>query len=611
MKKKFVCVLMLVMGITFSYAQMAQWKIRPAYDTMYIPEGAPKLIRADSSGYTVFWNLKGERIERIEGVVHAFHNDVAVVTTANKMDLWGFVSASGEYVQVKSGKYKVARSFPQLSDGYLLVEETGSGVYRYIDKKGDPINRRYYKAYPFLNGFAACQYEDNPEKPKKKYYGLLNKEGSLVPFSYSGKQFKESDLNYVSSVNDENIAVVVAKSKVYLYLAKSKILRPVCSTEGDSDGLNTKLQAVFSGDPVNKRIEAKCINGRYVNLFFDEFDRLISIKYTDGKEKKYIYNNKEKRRLKTDLDVTSGVGGFGLSKDSVELLAPQFERIPSCFDDKAIVCRNGKYGMIQLFPNKKFEVKIHKEEGVPFVHRKFKTNIEVQFPLIPADSVSLIIDSMSKYGVDIDKFSLKPMDLRDLHNIKYDCELSIPQILFEQDSAMVEYPAQINYEGFFSPVIFVKKLVTFRKYWSVKANEKYDLNSDEGVLSFGFELGYSNKNEQSPQYSPRVSIAPDTTGKEIGKVESHSETSYTCTVWSLQEGKNRIEIIVDEDGFPGTSHPIEFYYQPKKEATEDEPVAKEAAIISFEQKEAIPVRKKSKKSAVKQNQEKKYNMNLD
>lgn len=594
MKKNLCFALVLLLGITISQAQIAQWKMLPKYDNMYIPEGT-NLIVTDSLGLsTDLWDFEGKHIAQLDGEMqmHAFHNGVAVTTDHDNTSFRGFMLTTGEYISLQSGGYSVARSYPYLSDGYLLVQEPATKFYRYVNKSGHFSDTPYINAYPFFNGYSACKYYENPERMKNLIPCLLNTELQPVRFTFLDKPIKESSLDFVSSVNDDGIAIVVARRKVYLFHSKSHELRPLCST---MDADNLKEQARIPGDlaeclvhdnDTTWSIKATCGKGVFVWLYFDKFMKPISIHYTN-QEKVFDNHITNHSPLPSPLRITSDKGKLGLLWEDREVLAPQFESIPTCFGDKAIVRKNGKYGMVQIFSDKQFQVSIHKKgERIPFIHKRFATNIRVDLPpFIMAEKVSIdVIDTSS--GCLIDKTSIERKNTEDGNYLQYNCNLRIPNVLFDQDESTIQYPVQITYDGFVSPRILVEVKVWLCKNISVVPDYQSRILND-GSLSFDFSLNYAYPNDKNEIYHVKVSAQPDSSCQ----LQEFSATRYKCTVPTLQEGANKINIIVTEEGFPPISFPFEIVYTKKTAPTIEEPEGKEEEV-TLKVQESKPVRKK-------------------
>lgn len=549
MKKRFCLTLLLLSNILMAFAQIAQWKMRPVYDTMYMPEGADFIITRKSSDRNLIrWTLDSFDSLLIDGAIQEFHDEVAVVTNGHDSDIIkGLLLSTGFYVRLpKTTKLHVDLSYPCFSEGYLVVRDT-SGHYRYIDKTGSfpPPNYPYINAYPFFNGYSSCEYYDNLVRQTKPVRCLLDKN---MKFVYFTPPDKKKDVDFVSSVNDEHVAVVVVKKKVYLYHTQTRNLIPLCAKEND---INTKGQAKLFDD-ISKclttgkdvsRLKAVCGRNDTIKIYFDRFMRPTIIRYTDSD--RHFASQAEKRTVwTTTLRKELGEGGYGLFRGTTEVLAPQFEDISTCFGNKAIVRKSGKYGVVQVFPESVFKVWINdNNEIIPFVHKEIKTTLRVDLPReVAADKSFIIMNNPDLCEIDISTW--EAVSTRIANCIKYDCLLRIPSEILNCDTVKVDYPVQVNYDGLLSPVIHVKKKATALKYWSAKIENEQWIGDD--TISFDISLNYSNPLIRDAKYGVSLSVLT----KASRRIQKITETQYRCIMWNLQIGHNRIDIQVTEDGLP-------------------------------------------------------------
>lgn len=599
MKKKLCFTLILLTSIAVSNAQIAEWVIPPNYDNMYIPEGT-NLIVSDSLGqYTSLWNLDGIFINYVDGDIQTFHNGVAVTTDSNNNNILGFISSSGAFFSPQKGHFIVARSYPFFSDGYLLVKDSETRFYQYIDKSGKPSEYLYEKGYPFFNSYASCCVFENQEKLKKPIPCLLTTDMKAVEFTFRGKSIKNSNVDFISSVNDDHVAIVIVNRKIYIFRAGIDELSPLCSKENTD---NLKEQAKMHGDLYEclhrENDSTWILNARSgkekIIIYFDEFMKPRSIYYTDRKKVFPVHENPKAVR-ESPLRVLSGADGKGLLWGKEEMLAPQFEEVLTCVGNKAIVRKGGKYGLIRVSRDMHFDLTIDdKGEKIPFLHKNYKTRVRVDFPSsIPSEKVSIKLDTVSEWIID--KTSIQSVNTPSGNYIQYNCILHFPQILFDQDSAVVNYPVQIIYDGFVSPVINVLKDVWFYRNWCLAENPQGVLN--EGKYTFDFRLKAARQDDNL--YQTKVEVLPNSTQPDslypelLCELRKHTETDYRCTVTGLDEGLNEITVEVTEDGLPTTSIPIIITYTKKIAPTIEEPKKIEEEVI-IEAKDPKPVRKKSR-----------------
>ena len=113
------------------------------------------------------------------------------------------------------------------------------------------------------------------EKQKDPYYLLLTADGEEVTISYNGKTFGDNDIEFISSVNDENVGYVVANHKLYRFSGKSRNLNPVFARNGETDMRNqARLEHAVSASLVRQNdstmlLTASCGSSGSVQIWFD------------------------------------------------------------------------------------------------------------------------------------------------------------------------------------------------------------------------------------------------------------------------------------------------------------------------------------------------------
>ena len=588
MKKLLLTLSLLVAGSFLSSGQIARWKIKPNYDNMFIAAGTD-LIVTDSLGIqTNLWTQDGVCLVRTDGDIHPFRDGIAVATKRENLSFLGFYTLNGTFIPLQEGPYLIAHAYPYVSGQHLLVQDPLSHYFRFINTEGEVGERYYVKAFPFCNGFASCQYFANPEKPKDLYSCLLSEEMMPIPFSYNGKLIPSSDLEFVSSVNDEGIGVVVAKKKVFLFHAEDESLTAMGPTD---DSIGAKEQAKLYSDFAQAFLKdsdttwvlgAKCGKNGYVRLHFDALMRPESIQYVDGQKvfEKYV---RKPRQLESPLRATIDGNKYGLVWDGQEQLPPQFEDFPGCFGDKAMVLLHGKYGLLQLMPEEHFQLTMYKGKDIPFKHQTFETTIRLDLPaFIPAETASLEIDPST--GCEIDRTSGETKNTQFGNYVQYDCVLRIPSSLPDEETIELEYPSQVIYQNLLSPVIPVKVRAWHYKYFVVDILDSETV-LDKGNLSFTFNIN-AERAVGEDIYPTAVSVQADSLTFTL---EKYSETRYKCRVQNLQEGLNNIVVQVIEQGCPPVSFPFEIYYTKPVARSKNQPQVEEEVVIK--KKESRPVKK--------------------
>ena len=317
--------------------QVAKWLIPPMYDTIQMADGED-LIITDSLNKKIIWSPAGKRLAMTEDQIFSYKEGFAVATKTGTGVITGFYNKNGKFKPLP--RCNVSYSFPYFSNNYLLVQEGNN--YRFVNTKGELSADKYVKAYPFANGYASCYTFANFQKRKDPYYLLLTNENERVFFSYGGKEFDHDDIEFISSVNDENIGFVVAKHRLYYFNGKNRSLSPVFAHKGEGNIKNqAKLEDALSlcisneSDSVSV-LKAKCGKNSTIWIRFDALLRPLSLSLADG-DYYYKKNAKVERSFESPLSVIEDENKYGINWDGKEIIPPQLDNIMSCFDDKAFV----------------------------------------------------------------------------------------------------------------------------------------------------------------------------------------------------------------------------------------------------------------------------------
>ena len=586
MRKALLVSLILFVSGVISWAQIAEWKIPARYDNMIIPAGTQLIMTDSASVSTALWSFDGKKLAQTDGDIHPFRDGYAVTTDRGTVALRGFYTQKGVFVPVNGGVYHVGRFFPYQSSGFLLVQEPQTGYYRYVNLDGGVSPSSFVDAFPFMNGYAACQTYANPEKMKGILYHLLDPKLGPIRFSYLGKVVNPADIDFISSVNDEGIAVLVIKKKVFLYHANDGFLMPLCAMESLSD---TKKQAKITEDfaqclvkdsDLTWRFSARCSKNETVTVLLDEMMVPFSIHFVD-QERVYEKKTVERPELTSPLRTSSENDVYGLYWETEEQLPPQFEEWPFCFDDKAIVKMGGKYGLLLMHPEDHFQLSMFKGKDIPFKHQTLETNIRLDLPAyLPAENVAIEVDPSS--GCEVDRKSAETKNTQFGNYIQFDCILHIPEALPDEPTEVV-YPTRIIYDGLVSCTIPFTVKAWHYKYFVVDVLETERV-VDNGTFSFTFDIN-AGLEYGDEAYRREVSVQTDSLTVALEKI---SETRYKCLVNDLKEGSNSIVVQVVEQGCPPVAFPFEITYTKPVAASKNQSAVEEN--VTIKKKEKAPAR---------------------
>lgn len=603
-----------------AYGQIAKWLIPPEYDRITIMTGDEDLLVTELNGEKHLWDFDGQSVVNYSSTdkIHPFYKGYAVTTTADESKITGFYYRDGTYTFIKN--LQVAHSSTTFNNGYLLAYD--GEFYRFVTCRtvdGKPFGNRYTAAYPFSNHYASCKTYKDIEKKKNEISQLIYYEDlKPIDFNLEGKRVDPEDINYISSVNDESIAVVVIKEKVYLFNGETRNLTPLFSTSNGSVKNKDKQVKIDK----NQMLLVSHVDGYHmvatdpkkhtsITIQLDQEERPVSIKFTDT-ELNYSKEITHERVRQQLLSVTleNGVKGFNWGIDTI--LPPQFKAVGEQFNDKAIVCLNGRWGLIQAFKDVPFELLLNKGQKVGLRHSVNETTIQLNLPkgVSPQESSLEIIGEDS--GCSIDPLRAERHgDGSQVGYITYPCKIDfpstgLPDTYNEQDKdCHLHYKARVKYNGLLSPEIPFKADVWHVKYITPDIPET-DSYFQDGNYHFTLLL---SSDEQGQSYSNHVEITlvnNDTTvtyssldyNSDITKI---SENKYDITLRDIATGINNITYAIVEEGGLETYHSFDVTYEKPVKKTVEKRIVKPRINSNGvrKAKKRVPVTEPNKKTEQK------------
>lgn len=577
MNRKIILLMTIIVYTCSTSGQVVKWLIPPSYDGIHMANGED-LIITDSLDKKIIWSIEGKRLISTQDQLFPFMEGLAVTTKRGSGMITGFFNKNGKFTPLSG--CNITYSQPYFIDKHLLIHE--GEFYRFVNSNGDYESGQYVKAYPFANGYASCNTYANFQKKKDQYNLLISKENEKIEFSYEGKTFADEDIEFISSVNDENIGFVIVKHKLYYFNGNDRSLSPVFARKDETNvksqaKLDNELSQCFSNESDSVSVlQAKCGKNDKIHIRFNQCMIPISISLIDGE---HIYRQKVIDRYSYDspLRMTKDDEKYGILWDTKEILPPQLDSLITCFEDNAFVVLSGKCGMLKVLKDEEFRISINKGNPIDFRHQKYETTIRLDLPkAISAYSTRIAVDP--KCGCDVDMPSGEKKDTEFGNFIQYNCVLNIPDSLPDEMYGDVRneitYPMQIIYDGLKSPMIPHKIKAWHYKYFNVDINDA-ETSINQGTLSFTFNIN-AERNPGEAVYPTSVNIQTDSLQCELEKI---SETRYKCKVLELSEGTNNIVVQILENGCPPASFPFEVTYTKPSAKTKTKPATKEDVVI--------------------------------
>lgn len=561
MKKRIVIFLILLVAGQ-ARAQVAKWVIQPNYDSIYYASGA-NLIITDSTNTKTVWTFDGKRLFSTNDLLFPFSEGFAVTTKRNSKEITGFYATNGKFTSMANYAVSTAHNYPTFSGNYLLVTE--SRGYHFANSEGVVDDRVFLMAYPFLNGYASCIDYVDSQKPKKgvKMF-LINENRKEVTFTHEGKNVKTTDVEFVSSVNDDGLGVVVVKHNLYFFEGEKKDLKPILfSNLKGKEETDLRFQAKLDGALPNPAdtvhvLYAKCgKTSDQISITFDNLMMPVEIKYNITKEE--FTKKKDNGLNKTSSMVKTEKGGlYGLAVGSKEVLPAQFDDIFCCFGNHAFVKSSGKQGLLYASDQENFEIKINDNEKIAFRHKSYKTKIRIDMPsTIPAEIIDINVVG-ENMGCLIDKKSIVPNNTQFGNYAEYDCVLTIPKDLTEKEREIL-YPIQIISDGIRMPLIQHKAVAWHLKYLNVDIS---DQKTDKSTFSCMINILGRNYEKETYPIDVAVYFADTINTLVPDDPIMITDTQYKCScdLSNSTEGVYTLIIEITEDGCPSYKFPYEFSY---------------------------------------------------
>lgn len=581
---RFLMFLMCLWAFIGGKAQIAKWLIPPSYEKIELANGIDAIM-TDSVGVRTIWTLGGKRLITSKDKIYPFKEELALSVKRGTSAISMIYRQNGEAIKVEG--CNVTYGFPYYSNGKLLVQQ--DAFYRFMDTDGNILEGKYPNAFPYFNGYAVCDIYLNMEKMKDIRHLLLDGQGKPCEFSFQGKDFDADDILFISSVNDENLAVVVIKQKVFFFNGTDKSLLPILANESPTPNLKEQAriisdisQCFLHDSDSTYTLTARCGKSDMVSITFDLMRRPKSIKINDS-EHYYRVKQEYRKSWTSKIKVIEENGLFGLHwNNGGEILPPQFEEVITSFDNKVLVKVQGTVGMLEVIKDESFKLKMNKGDDIAFRHQKFETSIRADFPtFLKADKVNIEVNPQT--GCDIDMTSKVSKNTESGNFVQYNCVLNIPPNLPDELTS-VEYPITVQYDGIKSSTIPFKVNAWHYKYFVVDVDESQTA-LENGTVSFIFNIN-AERIASDGIYPTTVNILTDSLTFEYEKM---SEIRHKCKVYSLKEGVNNIVVQILEQGCPPASFPFEVEYYKPVAKTRNRPAEKEKVTIKKKEKAQKPI----------------------
>ena len=585
--KHIACLLFALLSMGFTKAQVAHWLVPPQHDWIDLPAGSNIIVARQGADYTL-WNYEGKCVENVKGNLFPYHEGHAIAIEPGTTTLVAIYDADGNKKSVEDKNLQLGSDDTIFKSGYLLVHN--GEYFFYMDATGEIKSQPFIRAYPFSKGYASCFTYENLDRMKKPLYQLIDKDLQSAPMVWQGKQFKPNDIELISSVNDEGIAIVAAKGKLFYFNVDNRELTPILPSAEDT---NVKNQARYPGEIENSFIvindttailTARC-GKNLANITFNT-KTFTPIRVNIGKEERVFKREaiaavEEPSPLCAVRDSISNLTALYIGNK--EVLPDQFDEIRCCIGDKAIASINDKFGLLQVNANDDFIFRLNNDQAIGFRHKNYSSTIRLDMPTyIDSEDAHIEIDSST--GCLIDKVSKSVKNTAEGNCIVYNCLLTCPHDIGDTPE-LIGYPAYIAYQGLRTPMKIVGGKAWHSKYYNVDIND-HDISINSDTITFVINVS-ADRLPGEDVYHFIPTLVTDSLDYKIDKV---SDMRYKCKVYNVKEGQNNIIVQIKEEGCPPADYDFELEYIKPTAKSQDnvtivrkkkKPVVKPTPVLQF------------------------------
>ena len=301
-RKTFYLLLFWSLFIPTASAQTIRWLVKPNYDT--INHLSNSIFKCKTGGRVQLVDTKGKNLlPSLADSVTNYSENLALILdkSGNRFKIKGIVNGSGVYTEVRGEYY--TNKYSYFSEGLVSVVGS-SGKAGFLNDKGKlAIPCQYRIARPFIKGWASVE----PAKRQKQTVYIDRQRNTLkIQDFHNGKVVMGSSFNSAGEAlvayYDNDNAVINLKGKVVRKYDRKKDIVPVRSYDFafDESGENG------IPDPAKE-------------ITFD-----------------------------TEPSLFSSGQLVGYKKTDRIVVPPQFSYAGQFVNGYAIICKNGKFGIVQL-----------------------------------------------------------------------------------------------------------------------------------------------------------------------------------------------------------------------------------------------------------------------
>lgn len=524
-------------------AQVAKWAVLPQYEKIELLESG--LYQISQQGKVGLIDGSGKSILPLEyDSIMPFSEGYAPVIKDGKFV--AIVDHNGQIKDVTKGGYELIPGMGGFSSGLMPIQKDGKYFYLAVD--GERLVGPFTVALPFFEGKAVTQSISH-EGAAALQYDVVNPSFDVIPLS----GINPEDVAFMSSFNDGK-AVCIAKKKVYTIDGSSMVAVPLTVDPADAkkttvETLRKEVYAVPDGT------SGYAIGAKNGILRFDKAMRLSKIELEGRDAQEFKIASDSDKEYKTNLAVIEEDGLYGLSFRDNVVLPPQFDGVDMLCGNRAVVSRDGEYGVIMIDPDNELVFKLNNNEPIGFNHQFFNSKLSMVMPSYIDCKNARIIDRTNTCDILID--SRKEAQSIEGNSLSYDCRIAIPADATDR-LKQYEYKFALKYDGLLSADFPVRIPAWYIKDYNVKVvgTEMVPNTTDRILVDFDLTKATNPGDENAMYYRNVDVIGPD--GMFL-RVDKKTENRYSFMMGAVNGDVAQFIVNVTEAGCPSVQYPFELY----------------------------------------------------
>lgn len=337
--KKNVFIVLLSLFPCFVFSQTAEWLIKPQYDD--IQRIQHHLLKVKMDGKVGIINQNGKEVVPVKyDSISYFVEGKALILNKMGNTVVGIVYAAQETFIILGKTYQIDTDFPYFSDGFLAVQNE-NGKWGFLTENGAEGE-----------GFLSCSNE------------------SVLPFSEKITFIKMDAKNH-AYINSQGKPLIGNFGKVVegysFYNGEALVFNSSFNWAWLDASGNVKKETKAPKQKFLPNKNGKTITHSGSSFIFDHKWRLKEYVLDDGKKDSYVFPDivlPLEPVHSGQLSVFNNTSGLEIRFDNRPIIPAQFESAAIISEDKVVVSKNRKKGILKIISNQTLEVNLPTQEVV-------------------------------------------------------------------------------------------------------------------------------------------------------------------------------------------------------------------------------------------------------